>query len=92
MQSNNSTTNNNLSTEQSHDATPNINLPVQNTALQNTSLNESQNHLDSNQKHSPLDQFKIHTILDFKIGKLDLSITNSAFFMMLSTLLIIVFL
>ena len=94
MQSNNSTTNNNLSTEQSHDATLNSNASIQNTALENISINSNspQHHLDSNQKHSPLDQFKIHTIFDFKIGKLDLSITNSAFFMMLSTLLIIVFL
>ena len=81
MQSNNSTTNNNLSTEQSHDATLNSNASIQNTALENTSINSNypQHHSDSNQKHSPLDQFKIHTILDFKIGKLDLSITNSAF-------------
>jgi len=90
MQSNDSTTNNNLSTEQSHNSVLNVDASNQNTTLENNISN--QNHSDSHQKHSPLDQFKVHTIFDFKIGKLDLSITNSAFFMMLSTLLIIVFL
>ena len=90
MQSNDSTTNNNLSTEQSHNSVPNADASIQNNTLENNI--SIQNHSDSHQKHSPLDQFKVHTIFDFKIGKLDLSITNSAFFMMLSTLLIIVFL
>jgi len=90
MQSNDSTTNNNLSTEQSHNSVPNADASIQNNILENNI--SIQNHSDSHQKHSPLDQFKVHTIFDFKIGKLDLSITNSAFFMMLSTLLIIVFL
>jgi F-type H+-transporting ATPase subunit a len=90
MQSNDSTTNNNLSTEQSHNSVPNADASIQNNTLENNI--SIQNHSDSHQKHNPLDQFKVHTILDFKIGKLDLSITNSAFFMMLSTLLIIVFL
>lgn len=90
MQSNDSTTNNNLSTEQSHNSVPNADASIQSNTLENNI--SIQNHSDSHQKHSPLDQFKVHTIFDFKIGKLDLSITNSAFFMMLSTLLIIVFL
>lgn len=90
MQSNDSTTNNNLSTEQSHNSVPNADASIQNNTLENNI--SIQNHSDSHQKHSPLDQFKVHTIFDFKIGKLDLSITNSAFFMMLSTLLVIVFL
>ena len=94
MQSNNSTTNNNFSTEQNHNAVLNSDASIHNNTLENTitTPNSLQNHPDYHQKHSPLDQFKIHTILNFKIGKLDVSITNSAFFMMLATLLIIVFL
>ncbi len=39
-------------------------------------------------KHSPLDQFEIKTLIPIKIGNLDLSFTNSALFMLIAVVLI----
>lgn len=49
--------------------------------------NQNQLH----EKHSPLDQFKVKPIIDFKINKFDLSLTNSSLYMIFATLLIIIF-
>lgn len=43
------------------------------------------------EKHSPLDQFKVKSIVDFKIKNFDLSLTNSSLYMIIATLLIIAF-
>jgi F-type H+-transporting ATPase subunit a len=95
MQNNDSAINNNNNIQQNPSSSSHDNASIQNNEAQSTLSNNNSalpHAEESHQKHSPLDQFKIHNFVDFKIGKLDLSITNSAFFMMLSTLLIIVFL
>lgn len=40
--------------------------------------------MSTEQHHSPLDQFKVHPIFEFKIGGLDLSFTNASLFMILA--------
>ena len=45
----------------------------------------------SHKKHSPLDQFKIKEIYPIHIGNVNLSFTNSAFYMLIATALIILF-
>jgi len=47
----------------------------------------SENH----EKHSPLDQFKIENIFEINIGALDLSVTNSALYMIIATAIIVIF-
>lgn len=41
--------------------------------------------------HTPLSQFEVKKIFDFHIGSVDLSLTNSALYMILSTLILIIF-
>ncbi len=43
------------------------------------------------EKHNPLSQFEVHKIVDLKLGKFDISFTNSALFMVLATSIIIFF-
>lgn len=43
------------------------------------------------EKHSPLAQFEVKKIVDFKVGSLDLGFTNSALYMVIATFLIITF-
>lgn len=47
---------------------------------------------DIHEKHSPLEQFRVHKIFDVQFGSIDISLTNSAFYMLLATLFSIVFL
>lgn len=44
------------------------------------------------EKHSPLDQFKVHPLIDIKLGTIDISFTNSSLFMVLAVVLITAFL
>jgi F-type H+-transporting ATPase subunit a len=47
----------------------------------------SENH----EKHSPLDQFKVENLFEIKAGGLDLSITNSSLYMIITTLIVVSF-
>ena len=47
--------------------------------------------MTENHGHSPLAQFEIHPIFDFKMGSFDLSFTNASLFMVLATSCIIFF-
>ena len=53
--------------------------------------NHQENHTESHEKHSPLDQFKITEIIPIHVGKVNLSFTNSALYMLIATALIIIF-
>jgi F-type H+-transporting ATPase subunit a len=65
----------------------------QNSINSDLQINSQQNiHHDSHQGHSPLDQFKIKKIVDLQLGGIDISITNSAIFMIISTIILIAFL
>ncbi|MBU6141188.1 MAG: F0F1 ATP synthase subunit A [Proteobacteria bacterium] len=59
-------------------------------ALENSAKHEEEtsNH---GEKHSPLAQFEVKKIIDFKVGGVDLSFTNSALYMVIATFLIITF-
>lgn len=46
---------------------------------------------ESHQDHSPLSQFEVKKIIDIKIANIDLSLTNSALYMIIATFLIISF-
>ncbi len=49
-------------------------------------------HADvTHEKHSPLAQFEVKKIVDFKVNNIDLSFTNSALYMVIATFLIITF-
>jgi len=56
---------------------------------------ESLTHEDSqneiHEEHSPLTQFEVKKIVDIKLGKYDLSFTNSSLYMFIATFLIIAF-
>ena len=54
-------------------------------------INHQENHSESHEKHSPLDQFKITEIVPIHVGKVNLSFTNSALYMVIATALIIIF-
>jgi F-type H+-transporting ATPase subunit a len=63
-------------------------------ALENSAKTEEENsaHADvTHEKHSPLAQFEVKKIVDFKVGNIDLSFTNSALYMVVATFLIIAF-
>ncbi len=61
--------------------------------LEDSQLQNVNDHNDSNshEEHSPLTQFEVKKIIDIKIGKYDLSFTNSALYMVIATFLIIAF-
>ncbi len=61
--------------------------------LEDSQLQNVNDHNDSNshEEHSPLTQFEVKKIIDIKIGKYDLSFTNSALYMVIATFLIITF-
>jgi F-type H+-transporting ATPase subunit a len=61
--------------------------------LEDSQLQNVNDHTDSNshEEHSPLTQFEVKKIIDIKIGKYDLSFTNSALYMVIATFLIIAF-
>jgi F-type H+-transporting ATPase subunit a len=61
--------------------------------LEDSRLQNVNDHTDSNshEEHSPLTQFEVKKIIDIKIGKYDLSFTNSALYMVIATFLIIAF-
>ena len=48
-------------------------------------------HSETHEKHSPLDQFKVKEIYPIHVGNLNLSLTNSALYMIIATALIILF-
>jgi len=50
---------------------------------------DSQN--ETHEEHSPLRQFEVKKIIDIKLGKYDLSFTNSSLYMFIATFLIIAF-
>jgi F-type H+-transporting ATPase subunit a len=54
-------------------------------------VNHQESHSESHEKHSPLDQFKITEIVPIHVGKVNLSFTNSALYMVIATALIIIF-
>ncbi len=54
-------------------------------------LNNSEQHSETHEKHSPLDQFKIKEIYPIHVGNVNLSFTNSALYMLIATFLIILF-
>lgn len=47
---------------------------------------------DAHQAHSPLSQFEIKKFFDLQIGSFDLSVTNSAFYMILASFFAMIFL
>jgi F-type H+-transporting ATPase subunit a len=51
----------------------------------------SEQHSETHEKHSPLDQFKIKEIYPIHVGNVNLSFTNSALYMLIATALIILF-
>lgn len=53
-------------------------------------VNQEQ-HSETHEKHSPLDQFKVKEIYPIHVGNLNLSLTNSALYMIIATALIILF-
>jgi len=56
------------------------------------SLNPTKMQENNNAEgHNPLAQFEVKKIVDLKIGNIDLSLTNSALYMMITTFLIIAF-
>ncbi len=61
---------------------------LEDSQLQNVN---DHNDSDSHEEHSPLTQFEVKKIIDIKIGKYDLSFTNSALYMVIATFLIITF-
>ncbi len=66
---------------------------LEDSQLQNVNDHESNNSQEkhSHEEHSPLTQFEVKKIIDIKIGKYDLSFTNSALYMVIATFLIIAF-
>jgi len=48
-------------------------------------------HSETHEKHSPLDQFKIKEIVPIHYGNINLSFTNSSLYMIIATALIILF-
>ena len=54
-------------------------------------LNNSEQHSETHEKHSPLDQFKVKEIYPIHVGNVNLSFTNSALYMLIATVLIILF-
>ena len=61
------------------------------TTNQEEILNNSEQHSETHEKHSPLDQFKIKEIYPIHVGNVNLSFTNSALYMLIATFLIILF-
>jgi F-type H+-transporting ATPase subunit a len=51
----------------------------------------TEEHSETHEKHSPLDQFKIKEIYPIHVGNVNLSFTNSALYMLIATALIILF-
>ena len=51
----------------------------------------TEKHSTTHEKHSPLDQFKIKEIYPIHVGNVNLSFTNSALYMLIATVLIILF-
>jgi F-type H+-transporting ATPase subunit a len=69
-----------------------MNLTIAESAFILDSNITSHNNLKSDPAaHNPLAQFEIHKIVDLRLGKFDISITNSALYMLLATILIIAF-
>ncbi len=58
---------------------------------QEETLNTSEQHSETHEKHSPLDQFKVKEIYPIHVGNVNLSFTNSALYMLIATALIILF-
>ncbi len=54
-------------------------------------LNNSEQHSETHEKHNPLDQFKVSEIYPIHVGNVNLSFTNSALYMLIATVLIILF-
>ena len=61
------------------------------TTNQEEILNNNEQHSETHEKHSPLDQFKIKEIYPIHVGNVNLSFTNSALYMLIATALIILF-
>ena len=60
-------------------------------ANQEETLNTSEQHSETHEKHSPLDQFKVKEIYPIHVGNVNLSFTNSALYMLIATALSILF-
>lgn len=74
---------------------PSANSETLDKSIEKTNQEEIVNHQEkdseSHEKHSPLDQFKITEIVPLHVGKINLSFTNSALYMVIATALIILF-
>lgn len=46
---------------------------------------------ETHEKHNPLTQFEVHKIYDLRLGKYDISFTNSSLYMVIATILVIAF-
>ncbi len=55
------------------------------------STDAAQHAAGAHDAHTPLSQFEVKKIFDFHVGSIDLSLTNSALYMILSTLILIIF-
>jgi F-type H+-transporting ATPase subunit a len=59
---------------------------------ENSSETNSKNHSHDNSKgHNPLTQFEVQKIVDLRLGKFDVSFTNSSLYMVIATFLVITF-
>ena len=66
-------------------------LDKSNEATNQEEILNTEQHSETHEKHSPLDQFKVKEIYPIHVGNVNLSFTNSALYMLIATVLIIVF-
>jgi len=66
------------------------NIKKEFVALENAAKHEEEVSAHG-EKHNPLSQFEVKKIVDFKVGNIDLSFTNSALYMVIATFLVITF-
>ena len=62
-----------------------------NKATNQEEILNTEQHSETHEKHSPLDQFKVKEIYPIHVGNVNLSFTNSALYMLIATVLIILF-
>lgn len=66
-------------------------LDKSNDDIHQEEILNTEKHLETHEKHSPLDQFKVSEIYPIHVGNINLSFTNSALYMLIATVLIILF-
>lgn len=69
------------------DQSADINTIVENSEIEYDATNDHEHH----KSHDPLKQFEIKELIPIKFNNINISFTNSALYMLISTLLIIIF-